>query len=75
MRRGITNDDWIMINYFSSKEIPFVVIGTKADKVNQSDKYVFNKQIKKELSTTVINTSFLKRKGIEEVEKIFSEYL
>lgn len=75
MRREISDYDWLMINYLLEYKIPFVVIGTKKDKVNQSQKSKFNKMIKDELSTTVINTSFFKKEGIKELELLFNEYL
>ncbi len=74
MRRGITKDDWDLINFFYQLEIPFTIVGTKRDKVNQSERSKFNKQIKEELSTSVINYSSITKQGLSDIEEIFYEY-
>lgn len=75
MRRGITDDDWSMIDFFRSLEIPFIIVGTKRDKLNQSQISKFNKQIKDELSTSVINYSSVTKHGLGDIENIFIEYI
>lgn len=72
-RRGITEDDREMIKYFHHNEIPFTVIGTKLDKVNQSEKTKFIRNIDSELSTIPIMYSALNKKNIDKIISVFSE--
>ncbi len=74
-RRGITQDDKEMITYFDHSNIPFVVIGTKLDKVNQSEKTKFLRNIKEELDTTPIMYSALTKKGVDNILSVFAEHL
>ncbi len=74
-RRGITGDDREMIGYFHHNEIPFTVIGTKLDKVNQSEKTKFIRNIEAELMTKPVMYSALKRTNVENVISVFTEDL
>ncbi len=74
-RRGITGDDKEMISYFHHNEIPFTVIGTKLDKVNQSEKTKFVRNIQSELMTKPIMYSALKKNNIDQVISVFAEDL
>lgn len=70
-RRGITNDDREMLGYIIHNQIPFTVIGTKLDKVNQSEKTKFLRSIKEELNTIPLMYSSLQKKNIEDILKVF----
>lgn len=70
-RRGITNDDREMMSYFIYNQISFTVVGTKLDKVNQSEKTKFIRNIKSELNTEPIMYSALTKKNIEKLFDIF----
>lgn len=70
-RRGITDDDREMIVYFNHNEIPFTVIGTKLDKVNQSEQTKFIRNIQAELNTKPIMYSALKKKNLDKVMGVF----
>lgn len=70
-RRGITPDDEDMIQYFIHNEIPFTVIGTKLDKVNQSEQMKFIRNINENLNTQPIMYSALTKKGTEKVFSVF----
>ena len=73
---GPTEDDLLMLDYVSHFNKEIVVIMTKIDKVNQSERAKSNKLIKEHLSKyKVIKVSALKRIGLEEVLKIFEEDL
>ncbi len=74
-RRGITGDDKEMIQYFHHNEIPFTVIGTKLDKVNQSEKTKFIRNIQEELKTKPIMYSALKKSNLDQVISVFAEHL
>ena len=45
-RRELTNDDVEIINYVEENEIPFFLVVTKFDKVNQKEKAALNKHLK-----------------------------
>lgn len=72
IRRGMTIDDEEMISYFIHKEISFVVIGTKLDKVNQSERIRFEREISKKLGVTPIMYSSVKKTNIDKIENIFN---
>ena len=73
-RRELTNDDIEIINYVEENEIPFFLVVTKYDKVNQKEKAALNKHLKEaglkaeEIFFTSIlkdNSLALLKKGIE----------
>ncbi len=70
-RRGLSQDDKEMIGYFHHNQIPFTVIGTKLDKVNQSEKTKFIRNIESELKTKPVMYSALNKKNIEQVISVF----
>lgn len=70
-RRKINNDDKNMIFYFHKNKIPFCIIGTKIDKVNQSEKYKFIQNIKEELKIEPILYSGIKNINLDKVLEIF----
>lgn len=70
-RRGLTQYDKDMIAYFHHNEIPFTVIGTKLDKVNQSEQIKFIRNINEELNTQPVMYSALTKKNIEKVFSVF----
>ncbi|SHE51851.1 GTP-binding protein [Thermoanaerobacter uzonensis DSM 18761] len=77
IRRNPTEDDFLMINWFKHKNLPFTVVLTKADKVNKSEAQkavedickIFN--IKQE---KVITFSALEKIGVSQVLSIFEMY-
>ena len=73
-RRELTNDDVEIINYVEENEIPFFLVVTKFDKVNQKEKAALNKHLKEVglkpeeifyTSALKDNTLTLLKKGIE----------
>ncbi len=74
-RRGLTQDDKEMIMYFNHNEIPFTIIGTKLDKVNQSEKTKFIRNIESELSTKPLMYSSLKKTNLDKVISTFDEFM
>lgn len=70
-RRGLTQDDKEMIGYFYHNNIPFVILGTKEDKVNQSQMVKFYRNIMEELSIKPITYSSLKKNNIDKIMNIF----
>lgn len=45
-RRELNEDDVDLINYFFDKEVPFQIVFTKVDKVNQKEKAALGKHLK-----------------------------
>lgn len=73
---GPTEDDLLMLNYVSHFNKEIVIIMTKIDKVNQSERAKSNKLIKEHLSEyKVIKVSSAKRIGLEEILEVFKEDL
>ncbi len=70
-RRGITEDDRQMIGYFYHNEIPFSVVGTKLDKVNQSEKTKFTRNIEEELKIKPLMYSALNKTNLDKVLLLF----
>ena len=71
---SLSNDDVEIINYVEENEIPFFLVVTKFDKVNQKEKAALNKHLKEVglKSEEIFYTSALKdntltllKKGIE----------
>lgn len=75
-RHKPTNLDFIMKEYLETLEIPYIIVGTKMDKLNQSEKAKAKKIIKQTLKldnfTPVILTSAKEKINIQQViSKIF----
>ena len=51
---GITNDDAMMLDYLTQMEIPFVIVATKVDKLNKTDRA---KALEKIASHPLVNES------------------
>lgn len=75
IRRKISKDDLIMINYFKVNNLDFKIIGTKLDKVTQKEKNAFLKNIKETLNTDqIILYSAAKKVNLEKIKKLFLDY-
>ncbi len=73
---GPTKDDLLMIDYVSHFDKEMVIIMTKIDKLNQSERAKTNKRIKEYLSHYhVIKVSALKQIGLDNLLEIFKEEL
>ncbi len=73
-RRGMMKIDQEMIDYFIASKIPFIVVGTKLDKVNQSEYVKFNRSILNALSITPIAYSSVTKRNLDQIKNIFLEY-
>ena len=73
IRRGMTKDDEEMVSYFINSEIPFIVIGTKLDKVTQSVRIKFEREVASKLGTSPILYSSIKKTNLDKIENIFSD--
>ncbi|EMT39930.1 GTP-binding protein [Thermoanaerobacter thermohydrosulfuricus] len=77
IRRTPTEDDFLMVNWFRHKELPFTVVLTKADKVNKSEIVNAVEGICKTFnidSERIIVFSSLKKMGVSQVLSIFEEW-
>lgn len=74
LRHPPSKQDIDMINYLHIRKIPFIVVATKADKLNKSQRAERETDLKKELSgvgnTETIIFSAVTGEGIEEARKV-----
>ena len=70
-RRDFTSDDLEIINYAKENSLPFSLVITKIDKVNQKEKAALNKRIKENAiaSEAVFYTSILKNDSLNLLKK------
>ena len=77
MRHPPTKDDLQMINYLVENELPFVVVLTKADKLNKTERNNRLEAFKSEIpyydDITVVPFSAVTDEGVEELRKIVLE--
>ncbi len=77
-RRKLNEDDLQLINFFKEENINFVIVLTKADKLNQSQRYQITHHIKDTLNINIddmIFTSTLKKENIDKLKKSIEYYL
>ena len=77
-RRKLNDDDLQLINFFKEENINFVIVLTKADKLNQSQRYQITHHIKDTLNINIddmIFTSTLKKENIDKLKKSIEYYL
>jgi GTP-binding protein len=73
-----TELDKQMLDYLAERDIPVVLILTKADKVNRSELGLTKQKISTELrfnKNRIISTSTLKKQGVNEISTILSEFI
>ena len=70
-RREFSQDDLEIINYLQENEIPFYLIVTKVDKINQKEKAALDKRIKsQDISKEIVYlTSSLDETGLNALKK------
>jgi len=77
MRHPPTADDINMINYLIETELPFVIILTKADKLNKSEREKRLENLKSEIpyydQIHIIPFSSVTLEGVEEIRSIIDE--
>lgn len=67
-RHKLSSDDVAFYEFIKDKEIPFILIASKYDKLNQSEKAAIKKHITQEIGISeFIPTSVIKNLGLEEV--------
>jgi GTP-binding protein len=76
VRRTITEDDFATMDLLTQYHIPFTIVFTKADKLNQSMKAKAQNEITKHLGEfTVIMTSSSKKTGLDDLRRDISTSL
>lgn len=77
-RRKINQDDLDIYSFLKVENIPFVVVLTKADKINQKEKYAILKEIKNNFDIAeddLIFTSTYSNKNLDMLKKIIEVHL
>ena len=77
-RREVRDEESDLLNLFNSEKIPYVIIFTKADKLNQSEKSKAMKEVRKlscSSNADIIFTSINNKNSIEELKKYISSHL
>ncbi len=78
-RRIPNQDDFMIFNYLIKCQIPFILVATKCDKLNQSERTLMRRNImntlKLPVSTPLIQSSSQKNDWIEEVIASFNQLL
>ncbi len=69
MRREVSEEDYEMIDLFNHFKIPFMIVGTKLDKCNQSEKQKFQNHMKSEFHMTPLMTSAETKENINTLQK------
>lgn len=77
MRHAPTKDDILMINFLIESETPFVIVLTKADKLNKTDRQKRLSAFKTEIpcfeDITVIEFSAATGEGVDEIKAIIED--
>lgn len=77
MRHAPTKDDILMINFLIESETPFVIVLTKADKLNKTDRQkrllAFKTEIPCFEDITVIEFSTATGEGVDEIKSIIED--
>ena len=75
-RHKLSKDDVDFYNYIVEKDIPFTLVASKCDKLNQSEKAAMKKHITVELGIkSFIPVSVIKNVGLEEVRAEISKLI
>lgn len=77
-RRKINQDDLDIYSFLKSENIPFIVVLTKADKINQKEKHAILKEIKNNFDIVeddLIFTSTYSNKNLDTLKKIIEVHL
>lgn len=74
IRHKPTNDDYLMMNYLTDCEIPFIIVLTKADKLNKTQRQerlqALNEELSEYINVKYIPFSAMTGEGTEELRKI-----
>ena len=75
-RHKLSKDDVDFYNFIVEKEVPFLLVASKSDKLNQSEKAAMKKHITQDLGIPVfIPISTVKNVGIDELRSSISKLL
>ncbi len=77
-RRKINQDDLDIYSFLKSENIPFIVVLTKADKINQKEKHAILKEIKNNFDIVeddLIFTSTYSNKNLDTLKQIIEVHL
>ena len=75
-RHKLSKDDITFYDFIKDKNVPFILIASKFDKLNQSEKAAIKKHITQDIGiSNFIGTSVTKNIGIEELKKSISDLI
>ena len=76
LKVGATVDDLHMINYMKNFEIPYIIVATKADKLNKTNREIcLNKLKEQNPDCIIIPFSSLSGEGVNETREYIAKYL
>lgn len=79
MRHPPTKDDMDMINYLYQMDIPFVIVMTKSDKLNKTQRNnrleLLNDELSEFRDIITIPFSSVKGEGLEEVKRVIEDHI
>ncbi len=77
LRHPLSKQDIDMINYLTIREIPFIIVATKADKLNKSERITRESELKKEIerfgNIEVVIFSSVTGEGSDKIRSIIDE--
>lgn len=77
-RREVREEETDLIDFFNEENIPYVVVFTKSDKLNQSEKAKSMKEVRKLASSNnvdILFTSINNKNSIDELKKYISNHI
>jgi GTP-binding protein len=79
LKVGATKDDMTMINYMNNAEIPYIIVATKADKLNKTQREACINKLNELKNTNqncvIIPFSSLSGEGIDDVRRSIAGYV
>lgn len=79
LKIGATKDDMIMIDYMNNVDIPYIIVATKTDKLNKTQKEIcinkLNELKNANKNCAIIPFSSLSGEGIDEIRRNIADYV
>lgn len=75
IRRGLCEDDKLMIGFAKESKLPYAIIVTKCDKVGAQMKARQIKAIRDESASLVLSYSAVNKEGIEEIRELIERWV
>lgn len=75
VRRGLTQDDYLMIDVAKKISLPYMIVATKVDKLSYSRAKAQMDAMRKESGSIVVGFSALDRRGIDEIREMIERWV